>query len=303
MSSKEEQFDVIIIGGSFAGLSAAMALGRSLREVLVIDSGLPCNRQTPHSHNLITHDGSKPGDIAAEAKSQVLAYPGVKLVNDKAIDAEKLEEGFLIRTENQAEFMGRKLIFATGVRDIMPSIEGFAACWGISILHCPYCHGYEVRNEALGIIGNGDMGYEMVKLIENWSKQLVLLTNGRSTLTDEQTEKLRRKNVKIIESEINAVRHVDGYMDAVEFTDGTNIPLNALFARVAFEQHSKIPENLGCEKDAQGLLIVNDFQQTTVPGVMAAGDNSSPLRALSKAIASGGFAGAWINKELIEERF
>jgi len=151
------QHDVIIIGGSYAGLSAAMTLGRSMRKVLIIDSGKPCNRQTPYSHNFITHDGETPAAIAQKAREQVLKYPTVQLVNDTALRASKNENGFEIITASEAAYNTTKIIFATGVLDIMPDIKGFAECWGISILHCPYCHGYEVKDKPLGIIANGDV--------------------------------------------------------------------------------------------------------------------------------------------------
>ncbi|MEL6971969.1 MAG: NAD(P)/FAD-dependent oxidoreductase, partial [Bacteroidota bacterium] len=149
-------FDVIIVGGSYSGLSAAMALGRSLRNILIIDSGLPCNRQTPHSHNFITQDGEQPAAIAEKAKAQVLNYDTIRFLHGKAISGKKTENGFTITTQKEETFTAKKLVFATGVKDIMPDIGGFSACWGISVIHCPYCHGYEVKNEKTGILANGD---------------------------------------------------------------------------------------------------------------------------------------------------
>src|SRR5690606_28226163 len=142
----------IIIGGSYARLSAAMALGRSLRNVLIIDSGLPCNRQTPHSHNFITQDGEKPNVIAEKAKAQVLNYDTIKFYNGTAVSGSKIENGFVITTQTEEKFTAKKLIFATGIKDIMPDIKEFQACWGISVIHCPYCHGYEFRNQKTAIL-------------------------------------------------------------------------------------------------------------------------------------------------------
>jgi len=295
-------FDAVIVGGSYAGLSAAMSLGRALRRVLIIDSGLPCNRQTPHSHNFITHDGEKPAAIAAKAREQVLQYPTVRLLNDKASGAVKTETGFEVQTQGGETFTARKLLFSTGLRDLMPEIEGFAECWGVSILHCPYCHGYEYRSEKTGILGNGEMGFEMVKLIFNWTSQLVLFTNGDSTLTPAQTEQLYRKGIRIVEKEIGAFAHERGQIREVVFKDGSQENITALYARTAMQQHCDLPFQLGCELTAQGLLKV-DFQKTTVPGIYAAGDNSSPLRSVANSVAAGMFAGAMLNKELLEEDF
>src|SRR5690606_5743737 len=184
-----KDFDVIIIGGSYAGLSAAMALGRSLRNVLIIDSGMPCNRQTPHSHNFITQEGENPSVIAEKAKTQVLKYDTVKFESDLAIRGKKTKNGFTISTQTGKEFIAKKLIFATGVKDIMTDIEGFAECWGISVIHCPYCHGYEVKNEKTGILANGNFAYHYAQLVRNLTKNLTVFTNGKADFTREQKEK------------------------------------------------------------------------------------------------------------------
>ncbi len=185
---EQKHFDVIIVGGSYSGLSAAMSLGRSLRQVLVIDSGLPCNRQTPHSHNFITQDGEVPTVISAKAKLQVDFYKTVQFFNGLAVQANKTKVGFEIKTDSGEVFTSKKVLFATGVKDLLPEIKGLAECWGISVLHCPYCHGYEVKTEKTAIIANGEMAFEYAKLISNWTKDLRLLTNGKSALTSEQTK-------------------------------------------------------------------------------------------------------------------
>src|SRR5688500_15047914 len=140
------KFDVIIVGGSYSGLAAGMALGRALRKVLIIDSGKPCNRYTPHSHNFITHDGKPPGEIGALARQQVEKYNTVKFFNAIALKSENKGNLFHISAGSNAIFSAKKLIFATGIRDLMTDIAGFEECWGKSVIHCPYCHGYEVRN-------------------------------------------------------------------------------------------------------------------------------------------------------------
>ncbi|MCU0337011.1 MAG: NAD(P)/FAD-dependent oxidoreductase, partial [Sediminibacterium sp.] len=174
----DKKIDVIIIGGSYAGLSAGMALGRALRNVLIIDSGKPCNIQTPHSHNFLTQDGKTPKEIANLAKRQVEEYKTVKFFDGLAIKGKKIENGFEIEAENGNIFSAKKLIFATGVKDIMPKIKGFSECWGISIIHCPYCHGYEYSKDKTGVLANGETAFEIGKLISNWTKDLTIFTNG-----------------------------------------------------------------------------------------------------------------------------
>lgn len=300
---KQTNFEVIIIGGSYSGLSAAMSLGRSLRHVLVIDSGLPCNRQTPHSHNFITQDGEKPALISAKAKLQVEQYQTVQFYNDLAIGIVKKNNGFEISTESGNIFNCKKVLFSTGVKDLLPEIDGFANCWGISILHCPYCHGYEVKNEKTAIIANGDMGFEYAKLISNWTKDLKLCTNGKSTLTSEQKQILNKHKIEIIENEIESFEHQNGNIKNIIFKNGEKTAVKAIYHRPAFEQHCPLPEILGCELSEQGLLNVDFFQKTTVPGIYASGDNCNPARSVAMAVYTGSFAGASINAELIMEEF
>ncbi|MEP7109903.1 MAG: NAD(P)/FAD-dependent oxidoreductase [Ferruginibacter sp.] len=298
-----KQFDVIIIGGSYSGLAAAMALGRALKQVLIIDTGKPCNNQTPHSHNFLTQDGKTPTEIAALAKQQVERYNTIEFFNGLATKATKTENGFEIRAASGEAFRAGKLIFATGIRDVLPGIEGFAACWGISVIHCPYCHGYEVRNEKTGILGNGENGYEFSRLISNWTNDLTLFTNGTSTFTVEQTGKLEKHHIKIVEKEVEKLEHNNGYLKNIIFSDGTRSSVKAIYAPGPFEQHCQIPESLGCELTDEGYIKVDPFQETTVNGVFACGDNVTRMRTVANAVAMGTTAGMTVSKKIIFEEF
>lgn len=298
-----KDFEVIIIGGSYAGLSAAMALGRSLRNVLIIDSGLPCNRQTPHSHNFITQDGEKPGSIAEKAKAQVLNYNTVKFLNGLAVSGKKTEKGFTIITQTNATFNAQKLIFATGIKDIMPDIKGFAECWGISVIHCPYCHGYEFRGQKTGIMANGDRAFHLASLVNNLTDNISILTSGKADFTAEQTGKLEKHKIKIIEREISEIEHENGHIRNVIFKDSTEDDFKTVYAATPFAQHSGIPVSLGCELTEHGYIKVDDFQKTTINGVYACGDNAAMMRSVATAVYSGNLTGAMINKELTDEKF
>lgn len=298
-----KNFDAIIIGGSYAGLSAGMALGRALRNVLIIDSGKPCNIQTPHSHNFITQDGEKPSVIAEKARTQVLKYNTVKFHTDIAISGKKTENGFSIVIQKGEEFTTQKLIFATGVKDLIPAIKGFAECWGISVIHCPYCHGYEVKNEKTGILANGNFAFHYAQLIRNWTKDLIIFTNGKSTLTQEQTDKISKHNIPIIEKEITQLKHENGIVQQIIFKDNSNFDLKAIYSRPDFEQHCKIPELLGCELTEQGFIKVDMFQKTTVTNIFACGDTTSPMRSVANAVATGSLVGAIVNNLMTEEEF
>lgn len=298
-----KDFEVIIIGGSYAGLSAAMALGRSLRNVLIIDSGLPCNRQTPHSHNFITQDGEKPDVIAEKAKTQVLGYSTVKFLNDLAVSGKKNENGFIITTQTGSSFKARKLIFATGIKDIMPEIKGFPECWGISVIHCPYCHGYEFRNQKTGIMANGERAFHVASLVNNLTDNASILTSGKADFNAGQINKLQRHNIQITETEITEIEHQNGYIKNVIFKDGSKTGFNAVYAAIPFTQHSDIPVSLGCELTEQGYIKTDMFQKTSVADVFACGDNASPMRSVAYAVATGNITGAMVNKELTEEQF
>lgn len=296
-------FEIIIIGASFSGLSAALALGRSLREVLIIDNEKPCNNTTPQSHNFITQDGKPPKYIRNLAKQQVSIYKTVNFYYGIATQVQKTKIGFSITTRTKNTFTSKKIIFATGLKDILPNILGFKACWGKTIIHCPYCHGYEIKNQETGILANGDMAFHFAKLVTNWTKKLTIFTNGTSTLTPEQNQKITLHNIKVIETKIENLKHNNGLLEAVIFKNEPPFLLKAMYARPNIEQHCNIPVSLGCEVTEQNLIKVNTMQETTIKGVYACGDNSSPLRAISHAVATGTIAGSAANVALIEQQF
>jgi thioredoxin reductase len=298
-----KNLEVIIIGGSYAGLSAAMSLGRFMRKVLVIDSGLPCNRQTPHSHNFLTQDGEEPAEIARKAKEQVLAYPTVSWLEDTAVKGEKTQNGFLITTASGQSFMTKKLIAATGVKDMLPDIKGFAACWGISVVHCPYCHGYEIRNKKTGILANGEKAFHLASLVNNLTDDLTIFTSGKADFNPEQLAKLDKHGIKMIESEVVEIEQDHGVLKNLLFKDGNTAGFDAIYAVVPFEQHSDIPASLGCEPTAHGHIKIDPLQKTSIAGLFACGDNSSGMRSVANAVSSGNLTGGMVNKELTEEGF
>ncbi|SUX48578.1 NAD(P)/FAD-dependent oxidoreductase [Chryseobacterium indoltheticum] len=297
------EYEVIIIGGSYSGLSAAMALGRSLRKTLVIDSGKPCNEQTPHSHNFLTQDGKSPKEIAESAQKQVSEYETVHFHKGKAIDAKKSENSFEITTEKGEKFHSKKLIIATGLVDKVPDIKGFKESWGISLIHCPYCHGYEYKGKKTGIIANGDKAVHISSLVKNLTEDVTILTQGKSNFTEEQMEKLKRNNIQIIEHEISELKHDNGIVESIIFSDQTEMKFEAVYGAFPFHQHSDIPKNLGCEFTEFGHIKTDQFQKTNIPGVFVCGDNSSMMRSVSNAVMTGNVAGAMVNMELVTDCF
>lgn len=296
-----QKFDVVIAGGSYAGLAGAMALGRALRTVLIVDGGMPCNRQTPHSHNFLTQDGEPPAVIAAKALQQVMAYPTVQHRTDWVQSVTGVSNDFTVTLASGMVVGARKLLFATGIKDLLPAIAGFAECWGISVVHCPYCHGYEYRGEATGVLVNGDAGAEHALFINNWAGSLTVFTNGPATFSAEKIAALAANRIDVVETAVRAVEHTDGYMTHLVLADGQRMALRVLYARPAFTQNSPIPEALGCQVTDLGYIQVDDFRKTNIAGIYAAGDIINPMRSVAGAVGAGTMAGAAISRELISE--
>lgn len=293
-----KNFDVIIIGGSIAGLSAALTLGRSLRKVLVIDSGKPCNRFTPHSHNFLTQDGIPPRQIIETAKAQILKYKTVEFFDGEVQNVMKDDESFKVEMNSSDEFfLSKKIIFATGLKDNLPEINGLQDCWGISAIHCPYCHGYEFKYQKTGILANGEAAFHYAKLVGNLTSELKIFTNGKSEFTNEQLDYFKLKEIQIIENKIIEIKNENGFINEIQFDQNLFYELNALYVRPDSEQSSKIPETLGCELNQNKLIVVDMFQKTNAEGVFACGDNSNMFRSVSAAVASGNMAGGSVNME------
>lgn len=298
-----KDFDAIIIGGSYAGLSSAMALGRSLRNVLIIDSERPCNIQTPHSHNFLTQDGKTPAEISMIARHQVEKYETVRFYKGLATNAIKTAKGFEITTETNDKFTAKKLIMATGIKDTMPGIKGFAACWGISVIHCPYCHGFEFRKNATGILANGEKAFHLASLVNNLTENITVLTNSKADFNEVQMTKFKNRHIEIIETTIVELEHESGKIKQVIFSDGTAKSFDALYAALPFTQHSPILTSLGCEQTEQGYIKVSPFQETSISGVFACGDNTNMMRSIANAVYTGNLTGAVVNRILAEEIF
>ncbi|WP_062055459.1 NAD(P)/FAD-dependent oxidoreductase [Aquimarina longa] len=299
----KKEFEVIIIGGSYAGLSTAMTLGRSLRETLVIDAGKPCNQQTPHSHNFLTQDGSTPKEISEIAKSQVTKYDSVRFYDGLAVSGKRSNKGFEITTSKGDIFTAKKLILATGIKDLMPDIKGFSECWGISVVHCTYCHGYEIRNKKTAIIANGERAFHLSSLVNNLTKEITIITSDKKDFDENQLAKLKQHNIQIIEKEISEIKHQNGQLEKIVFKDGSTEIFECAYASIPFEQNSNIPKELGCKLTENGHIEVSFMQKTTEEDIFACGDNSTMMRSVSMAVSSGTITGAMVNHELTQENF
>jgi thioredoxin reductase len=296
---ENQEFEVIIIGGSYSGLSAAMSLGRAVRKTLIIDSGLPCNQQTPHSHNFITQDGFSPAQIAKTAKDQVLVYPTVSFMDDKVVQVTGEDRNFTVLTAGGIQLRAKKLLFATGLKDLLPEIPGIASCWGISVIHCPYCHGYEYKGQPTGILSNDETTLHFSKLILNLTKDLTVFTNGKIQFNSAEEDQIKALNVAIINKQIVSIEHVAGHLSSIRFEDGTYQKIDALYTRPPFTQHCTIPQDMGCEIDPKGLIKIDNLKKTSIEGIYAAGDCTEAMRSVAGSVAAGSAAGAFINHGLI----
>jgi len=303
MSEQHNSYDVIIVGGSYAGLSAALALGRSLKSTLVIDGGKPCNRFTPASHNFLTQDGQAPAVIATSALEQVKAYDNVKFHSGLAVSGAKEPDGFSIEVDNGTRFFCNRLIFGTGIIDQLPDIPGFSECWGKSVIHCPYCHGYEYRGQKTGIWATVDQAFHLATLVHNLTEDLILFIQGDSQFNKEQLSRLNHRGVALVSADITSISHQNGMIKSIHLANGSSVSLDALYAGVPFTQSSTIPESLGCRLTESGHIEVDAMQKTTEPGIYACGDCTTPLRSVASAVAAGNFAGAVANMELSQAQF
>ncbi|ABZ95004.1 NAD(P)/FAD-dependent oxidoreductase [Leptospira biflexa] len=294
-----QKADITIIGGSYSGLSAALTLVRSLRNVLVIDSERPCNQNTPFSHNFITHDGIKPSEIRQKALSDLNEYKTFKLQIGEATSIQKKGSGYLIKGNGLSEIQTDKIIFATGVKDILPEIPGFAQAWGKTVIHCPYCHGYEYVGNQTGLWMNEEGVYEHAKFLKHWSKEITIFTNGPVQFSTEEINKIESEGISIQTEPVMEIVQKDGKISGLLFQLGKNIPLQTLYSKIPIVQHSKLPEELGCKLQPSGHIDVSPFYETSVQGVYAIGDMASMFRTVAHAVYSGNIAGAMLNRSMI----
>jgi thioredoxin reductase len=295
------QYDLIVVGGSFAGLSAATQVARARRRVLVIDGGLPRNRFAAHSHGFLGQDGRTPADILGDARRQLLAYPTATIVDAYAERAEAAGDGFVVALEDGKTFEGARLLLATGVRDTLPDIPGLQEQWGKTVLHCPYCHGYEAAGGPLGVLAVGAISMHHALLIPDWG-DVTLFTNAAFEPDAEQMRELEARGVKLEPARIAACEADGADGLAVRLDDGRTVRVKALFTAPRTSMASPLAEQLGCAFAEGGLgpiIKVDELQQTSVPGVYAAGDAARSMTNIAFAVADGAFAGVAAHRSLI----
>ena len=295
--------DAVIIGGSYAGLSAAMQLVRARRRVLVIDDGRRRNRFAARAHGVLAMDGRPGADIAAEARAQVAAYPTAAFRMAEATAARAIDGGFEITMDDGSVTSGRRLLLAHGVVDDLPDLPGVKERWGRTALHCPYCHGYEIGGGALGVLGAGPMSVHQALMVADWG-DVTLFLNGAFTLDESEATKLARRGVNVEPEPVVALEGEAPTLTGARLADGRLVPLKAIFVGPRLRQPGSMAESLGCivDETPMGHIVRTDeWKQTTVPGVFAAGDTAAMMSNLTLASASGVLAGIALHRSLIDE--
>jgi thioredoxin reductase len=290
-------FDAIVIGGSYAGLSAAMQLARARQRVLVIDAGVRRNRFAAHAHGLIGQDGRPPEAIADEARAQVLAYPNVRWLHGSATQASGRSEEFVVEVDDGRRCRARRLVLATGIEDELPPIDGLRERWGRSVFHCPYCHGYELERGRIGVIAVGELSMHHGLMLPDWGAT-TLLVDAAFEPSEEQRAALARRGAAI---EPARIARVDGIATVV-FEDGRRVDFDGLFVATRTRVNSPLAGQLGCEfeQGPLGAFIRTDaLKATSVAGVFACGDAARGAHSIAFAIGDGAQAGASTHRSLM----
>ena len=295
------RYDAVIVGGSFAGLSAAMQLARARRTVLVLDTSKPRNRFARASHGFFGQDGRPPLEIMETARRQVTAYPTVDFAEAAATDAAFENGAFTVEVGSGEYVRADRLVLATGVKDTLPSIPGMEELWGTGVMHCPYCHGYEVAGRPLAVLSSGEFSVHQAMLVRDWSDHVTLLTNG-TPLSLEDRQRLQARGVSIEEAPVARLIADGRDLAAIAFQDGRTVPFGGLFIHARYMFTSPLAERLGCEIE-QGpfgpVVKTSDFKETTVSNVFAAGDLARLNHSATFASADGVMAGVAAHRSLI----
>lgn len=301
-----KQYDVVVVGGGAAGLSGALALARSRRSVLVVDAGDPRNARSPHAHNYLTRDGVAPGELLALGRAEVRGYGAeVRSGHATAVAAEPAG-GFTVELDDGTAVGARRLLVATGVVDELPDVPGLRERWGRDVLHCPYCHGWEVRDQAVGVLSSGQFAVHLTRLFRQLSDRVRLLLHTAPALTAEEREELDARGVSLVAGTVAALEVTDDRLTGARMAGGDLVPLDALVVSPRVHVRDAVLASLGvtAEQHPMGIgtfVPADPTGLTSVPGVWVAGNLTDPMAQINAAAAAGTMAGATINADLIAE--
>jgi thioredoxin reductase len=293
----EAKYDVVVVGGGAAGLSAALVLGRARRRVVVVDAGGPRNAPAAHMQGFLSRDGMSPADLLAAGRAEISHY-GSEVVEDQVVE---IEDGFVVRLAGGRVLSARRILIATGVRDQLPDIPGVRERWGRDLLHCPYCHGWEVRDQPLGVLGTVPGSVVHALLVRQWSDDVTFFVHSYELSAAEEVQ-LNARGVRIVDGEIVRLVVEDDRLTGVELSDGQVIDRAALFIRPEIVPHADgLLGGLGCEVDEDGFATVEHTGRTSKSGVWAAGNVADPRAQVITAAGAGSAAAIAMNADLVRE--
>lgn len=296
-------YDVVIVGAGPAGLSAALVLGRCRRSVLVCDNGHPRNEASQGIHGYLTRDGIHPREFLRIGRDELRQYTTVELrdVTVSAAECDEKRRRFAVTLETGEQIESRKLLIATGVRDKLPDVEGMRELFGKSVFHCPYCDGWELRDERIAIYGNGEKGYGLSLEMTAWSRDLLLCTDGPADIDNEKRARLARNGVALREDRVQRLEGEDGVLRRILFESGAPEECRALFFTTGQYQHSPLAIQLGCEFNDKGTVRTGKYESTHLHGLYVCGDASRAVQWVVVAASEGAEAAFAINTDLIKE--
>jgi len=291
-----DTYDVAVVGGGAAGLSAALVLGRARRRVAVIDDGQPRNAPATHMQGYLSRDGMPPTELLAAGRAELRAY-GVELINDRVLE---VTNGFTLVLESRT-LKARRLLLATGAVDRLPDIRGVRERWGRDFLHCPYCHGWEVRDQPIGVVGTGPASVDHAHLLRQWSEDVLFFAHTYAVTATERAV-LGARGIGVVDEVIERLSIVDDRLEAVELAGGRSIPRAALFIRPDLHpRESGLVTSLGIDVDASGFPKVDPVGRTNAPGVWVVGNAANPRAQVITAAGEGSAAAIDINNDLVEQ--
>jgi len=296
----ENLWECVIVGGGAAGLSAALVLGRARRRVLVLDTGEQSNRHAHGIGGLLGHDGRAPAELYERAHRELAAYPSVTLRDVRVATGSAQDGRFVLTAADGSSIEAKRVLLAAGMHYAVPALTGAAELWGDTVFHCPYCHGWEVRDRRLAVLGAMKAVHRAL-LLRQWSADVVLLTDGPAELDADERTRLERAAIAVDERPVAGVRSRDGALAAVLFADGGELARDGLLVPAPLEQRSALASDLGAGMTERGSVDADAYGRTTVPGLYAAGDLVSPMPQVAGAIADGSRAAAAINDDLLAE--
>ncbi|MGY2050313.1 NAD(P)/FAD-dependent oxidoreductase [Methylobacterium sp. JK268] len=295
-------YDVIIVGGGPAGLSAALVLGRCRRAVLLVDAGHPRNAVTARMNGYLGHDGVPPGALREKGREELARYPTVEVREGDVVEAGRGTDGFTVVLADGGRESGRRLVLATGLGTELPPVEGFPDFWGHGVHHCPYCDGYENRDGPIAVYGRGGSAKGLALELTAWSRDLTLCTDGEADqLSPEDRERLDRHRIRVEERPVARLEGEDGRLARLRFGDGGALPCRAVFFTPVACAPSPLVTQLGCDLTPKGTVPTREYEQSNIPGLYVVGDASRRVQFAIVAAAEGAMAAFALNTELLRE--